>query len=262
MRKSLKLFSLLFLVLSIGLTACCLPRVNSQSSTIVKVEPSTTSPDMGQPFTVIISVMNVQNLYGLEVDLKWDASVLQATAVDIRAGVESYSDGVLHQSSNSPPIFIAENNLTQSQGEYTLTVTSTAPAPSFSGSGNIVKITFSPIRLGTSALNLQSQLYDYPPIDRDPRLSLAIDHTDQDSSVTVTTAGSTTVTPSSTTTTSHAPVTSTPNVNPYSPTPTQTSEPQQNDNTRGFAQYLIVMVLVVLLTIIAILIVLRRKKKQ
>ena len=130
---------------------------------------------MGQTFTVTISILNVQNLYSLEVVLKsgpfCSASYKRSKS---RVGEENFADGVLHLSSNSPPIFIAENNLTQNEGEYRLTVTSMAPAAAFSGSGNIVKVTFRSISLGSSALNLQSQLYDYPPTDRDPRISLAI----------------------------------------------------------------------------------------
>ena len=145
MKKTIKNICLMILILlSIGIIACCISPVSSQSSTTVKVETSTASPIMGQTFTVTISILNAQNLYGLEVVLNWDPSVLQANKVDTRIGVETFADGVLHESSNSPTIFIAENNLTQNEGAYRLTVTSMSPAPSFNGNGNIVKITFQP----------------------------------------------------------------------------------------------------------------------
>jgi hypothetical protein len=256
-KKSLRKASqLLILILSVSIIACCIAPVSAQSSTTVKVEPSTSSPILGHPFTVTIKILDVQNLYGLEVLLTWDPAVLKATTVDIRVGVESLADGVLHESSSSPPIFLAENNLTQNEGEYQLTVTSMAPASFFSGSGNVVKITFNPIALGSSALNLQSQLYDYPPTDRDPRISLPIDYVVQDSSVTVQASS---YTPSGDPTASQTPVTSVPTATSTLPTPTQTSKPLQKENW-GWAYVLFVAVLAVLL--IAILIFIRNRKKS
>jgi hypothetical protein len=158
---------------------------SSQTSTIVVVAPSTVSAHVGEPFNVTVSLSNVQNLYGLEVILNWDPDVLRVSKVDVRLGVETYPDGVLHESSSSPPIFIAENNLTQSEGEYSLVATSMAPASSFSGSGNIVRLTFEPLAVGTSKIDLESQLLDYPPTDRDPRISQPIAHSSQGSSITV-----------------------------------------------------------------------------
>ena len=257
MKKSLKVNLTILLVFSISLTANCILPVFSQSATTVKVEPSIKSPIMGQTFTVTISIFNVQNLYSIEIILNWDPSVLRATNVETRVGLETFADGVLHLSSNSPPIFIAENNLTQNEGKYTLTVTSMAPAPAYSGSGNIVKITFSSISLGSSALNLQSQLYDYPPTERDPRISLAIDHVVQDSSVTVIAASNTS--PSINPTTTQAPVTSAPTTKPTSPALTQTSYPKQNDNW-GWPLVLFIIVILTLITAVSGLIVYRKKQ--
>ncbi|MCW4028091.1 MAG: cohesin domain-containing protein [Candidatus Bathyarchaeota archaeon] len=238
----------------------------SQPATVVKVEPSTTSPTLGQPFTVTITLNNVQNLYGLEINLNWDSSVLEATNVEAHVGVESFADGVLHESSNSPPIFIAQNNLTQSEGEYRLVVTSTAPAQAFSGSGTIAKITFKPISLGSSNLDVQSELYDYPPSDRDPRISMAIDHTHQDSAVTVTenngvtqtnapTSAANTPSPTNASPTSTAPT-------PTSSNPMTTVEPQNQDSIKiGTPEVMLVLiVLVVLLIVVGVFLMHRRNR--
>jgi len=147
--------------------------VQASPGTVVKVEPSTSYSDIGETFTINITVADVQNLYGIEVILYWNASVLHAMSVDTRLGVESHPDGVLHE---PPSIFVAENNVTQKQGKYVLTATSVAPAPSFSGSGNIVRITFNVTSFADSELNLETKLYDYPPPDREPPISLPIEH--------------------------------------------------------------------------------------
>ena len=200
-----------FVLISVCLVFCPIQIVYSQSTT-VRVMPSTVSALLGESFTVTISLSNVQNLYGLEVILNWNPTVLQGETADIRLGVESFPDGVLHESSYSPPIFIAENNLTQNEGEYRLVATSMSPAPSFNGSGTIVRITFDSTNLGDSALDLQSQLFDYPPIDRDPRTAFPIDHITLDSFVKVTTS---TTTPLPTPTPTPVPTpTSTPTTQP------------------------------------------------
>jgi hypothetical protein len=260
-KKPLIASLMILLFLASSLIAYGMPSVSCQSSTTVKTETSTSSPSVGEPFTATISVSDVENLYGLEVILTWDRSVLQAISVDSHVGVESHPDGVLHESSNSPSIFVAENNLTQSEGEYRLTVTAIAPAAAFSGSGNIVQIIFNPLKTGSSPLNLQSELYDYPPTDRDPRVSMAIDHATQSTSITATEASNTTPSQSSTPETSQTPTTASPTANPTSPKPTQTAAPQQNGNL-GWEFALIIIAVMTLLVAAATLIVHRRRKME
>ncbi len=129
--------------------------VRSNPETVVKVDPQTISADVGETFTVNITVIEVQNLYGIEVSLYWNSSTLELVNVDIRLG---QIDGVLH---SPPSVYIAENSTQES--EYFLAATSVNPAPSFNGSGNIVRITFRAKNPGYSKLDLETQLWDYPP---------------------------------------------------------------------------------------------------
>ena len=149
--------------------------VQAAPETIVKVEPYASSTNMGETFTINITVVGVQNLYGVEATLCWNASILDVVSLDLRLGVESHPDGVLHELP-SAPIFVAENNLIQERGEYRLAATSVSPASSFNGSGNIVSLTFNATNIGNSKLDLETQLYDYPPPDREPRISWPIEH--------------------------------------------------------------------------------------
>ena len=158
--------------------------VHAAPETIVKVEPYSSSTNVGETFTINITIVGIQNLYGVEVTLCWNASLLEVVSLDLRLGVESHSDGVLHELP-SAPIFIAENDVIKEQGKYRLAATSTAPAPSFNGSGNIVRLTFNTTNIGNSELDLETQLYDYPPPDREPRISWPIEHTTIDGSVDV-----------------------------------------------------------------------------
>jgi hypothetical protein len=149
--------------------------VQATPETIVKVEPSVSSADVGEIFTIKIMVLDVQNLYGVEVNLYWNSSILEPVNIDIRL---NETDGVLYN-----PIYTAENS-TQ-KGKYILVATSMNPAPPFNGSGNIVKVTFNVTNSGNSILHLETQLYDYPPPDREPRISFPIEHTTIDGSVSV-----------------------------------------------------------------------------
>jgi hypothetical protein len=141
--------------------------VSQASETTVSVEPIESSANVGEKFAVNFTIWSVQNLYGVGLTLKWNTSILGLEVFDVRFGE---SDGVLFN-----PIYIAENLTVD--GSYYLSATSTNPAPSFNGNGNIAKLTFRVLALGETKIDIQTQLYDYPPPDRDPRTSLPIVHT-------------------------------------------------------------------------------------
>ena len=135
-----------------------IPTVKTSPETTIRVEPYVSTAPVGGIFTINISLTDVQNLYGVEITVRWNASILKVMAVNIRLGVESHRDGVLHE-----PIFVAKNETVQGKGEYLLGGLSTAPAQSFNGSGNIVRITFRVISIGSCKLDLISKLANKPP---------------------------------------------------------------------------------------------------
>jgi len=155
-RKILLWTTLLHLLIIITPTVS----VNASSSTAVKVEPSAKMANVGETFTVNITITDVQNLFGLEVTLYWNSSILQMMSVDVRLGVESYPDGVLHE-----PVSIVKNETIQEEGKYQLVAMSTgSETPSFNGTGNIVRITFNVTEVGSCKLNLETKLADKPPV--------------------------------------------------------------------------------------------------
>lgn len=130
---------------------------SASPDTIVKVEPYANTAHSGGTFTINVTLTDVHSLYGLEVGLHWNASVLKIVGVDVRIGVESHPDGVLHE-----PIFMAQNETIQEEGKYLLVGTSTAPANPYSGHGNIVRITFKVTNTGNTKLRLETKLADRP----------------------------------------------------------------------------------------------------
>lgn len=149
-------FLLIFLIL-ISLT-------KAASSTSVVVEPHQNFAEIGEVFTVEITLNDVENLFGLEVEIFWDASILNVTKINSRLGRESHEDGVLHEIPGSAPIQIYQNITLQEFGKHTLAASSIAPAPSFNGSGKIMLVTFNVTSTGTCEIRLAVKLYDKPQL--------------------------------------------------------------------------------------------------
>jgi hypothetical protein len=142
------------LILVCTLLSFCFVYPASAQSTLVKAEASTTQPHVGDTLTVNIKISNVQNLYGVDVTLKWNTAVLNLFSVTPKLGVESNPEGVLHESSTYP-IYIIDNNATQTSGEYHLLATSTGSStPAFTGNGTIAVVTFNVTTIGSTGLAL------------------------------------------------------------------------------------------------------------
>jgi len=172
--KSLHKVAILFVVmLACSLVFFQTNFVSASMETVVKVEPYLSFASIGETFTVNVTIFNVQNLYGVEITLYWNESILQLTEVDVRLNVnKSHPDGVLYD-----PVYWT-NEI--SSNKYFLWGTSYEPAPPFYGSGNIVKLTFTVMTVGNCTLHLESKLADWPPPYRIPRVSKPIDHTTLD----------------------------------------------------------------------------------
>jgi hypothetical protein len=167
----------------------------SAQSTVMKAEASTTQPHVGDTLTVNIKISNVQNLFGVDVTLSWNPSVLSIVSATSQLGVESHPGGVLHETS-SYPIEIVDDTASQSTGQYHLLSTSTGSATPFSGSGTIATLSFRVTHSGSTGLALISELSDHPSAGGNANL---IVHTDTADSVTAVTSGtSTTPTPTRT----------------------------------------------------------------
>jgi len=151
LRFSFVLFvSLLFMVLFLNHV---IP-VESAQQTSVQVEPSANFALVGKTFSINVTVSNVQNLYGLEATVYWNASILNLVTVDVRLG---RADGILYNST-AYPLLKLQNETFQQQGKYVLAESSQAPAPSFNGSGNVVRLTFNVSRVGSCELSLEAKL--------------------------------------------------------------------------------------------------------
>jgi len=152
-----------------------LTRINviaASTDTIVMVVPMENTAKIGETFTIHIAIIDVTNLFGLEVALDWDEKILQLTKADLLLGVESHPNGVLHE-----PVY---NETVSEPGKYQIIATSVGvETPSFNGSGNIVRMTFNVTKGGSSELNLTVKLVDKP---QPGRVAALITHTTKNGS--------------------------------------------------------------------------------
>jgi hypothetical protein len=155
--------------------------VSAQNNTVVRAASSISQPHVGDTLTVNVTISNVQNLYGVDVMLNWNTSVLKVINAKSLLGVESHPEGVLHETA-SDPLYIAEDTAFQELGEYTLVATSAGSAPAFNGNGIIATVTFNVTNTGATGLQVISDLSDHPASGQNSNF---IAHTDIADSVNV-----------------------------------------------------------------------------
>lgn len=141
----------LVLILFFLLSPCILREVRAVD-TAIEVEPQQSSAQTGETFNITIKVVNVQNLYGVGIFLKWNSSVLKATKSYVRFGVEDYPDGILHK-----PIMPLADKINQTAGIYSVAVASLVQAGSFNGTGTVAILTFNVTAVGASELKIDSE---------------------------------------------------------------------------------------------------------
>ena len=130
--------------------------VKAQTTT-VSVSPQDNTVSVGQTLTVHIEISNVENLYGVDIALTWDTSMLKLDSNQSFVGVAS---GILNT-----PVTVVQDTADQSTGEYHIVATSENPAGPFSGSGQVATLTFTVTSAGQSQLtflNPNEQLASYP----------------------------------------------------------------------------------------------------
>jgi len=156
MLKTKIVYSILFALLISTLTF----NINtafSQKTPVIYVDPSTiTGLDPSQTFTIEVKVANITNFYGVDIQFRWDPSILEYVSHTAKIPVETYPDGILHQ----PGITIMDT-ADPTAGTYALAYACMDPAPAFNGTGTAFNMTFTVIDIGQCLLEIYgSQLSD------------------------------------------------------------------------------------------------------
>jgi hypothetical protein len=92
---------------------------------------------VGETFTLVARVEDVDDLYGMSLKVKWNTIYLDYVTHVAKVPVESFSDGLLHEQ-----VVFVYDDVNTTTGLYALAVTSLSPAIGFTGSGIAFEITF------------------------------------------------------------------------------------------------------------------------
>jgi hypothetical protein len=121
-------------------------QVAAQTNPLVYIDPANiTGLPPSTSFNIKIRVANATNLYGFDIQLKWDKTILEYKNHSVRVPVETYPDGVLHE-----PFMTLKNKVNESDSipgadpgvMAWFGDSSMAPAEAFDGSGTMVEMTF------------------------------------------------------------------------------------------------------------------------
>jgi hypothetical protein len=127
----------------------------------VYVDPSEVETGIGQNFTSRIVIDGMEGLYGLDIQLRWNSTLLDYVSHRTAIPVETYPDGVLHD-----PVAEFSDEVDPLAGIIWIAYASLQPAPPFDGGGVVVEITFQAREHGVCALEIiNSELAD---IEGDP----------------------------------------------------------------------------------------------
>jgi hypothetical protein len=141
--------------------------LSSPSSTVLFVEPKTVQGTIGQDFTVNVSVSNVADLYGWQLELGWNSSLLN---------VKNVIEGPLLKSSGNSTFFspVVNNAAGNLSALCTRLLSFGSSVTGVSGHGMLMTVQFEVIGSGACDLNL----YGTQLLDSNERY---IGHTVQDS---------------------------------------------------------------------------------
>ncbi|MEE8632215.1 MAG: CARDB domain-containing protein [Candidatus Bathyarchaeia archaeon] len=98
-----------------------------------------------------VEIYNITGLFGLEIQLSWNASLLNYTSHIVKIPVETYPDGVLHN-----PSFQVVNEVNITGGTYLAVFASLGGStPSFNGTGLVFEMNFTVLDYGTCPLQIK-----------------------------------------------------------------------------------------------------------
>lgn len=142
--------SLAFIVLVALILAPLTSPAAQALATCVSFVPATTTIDPGQSLTVEVRVEGVTNLYGVDIHMSFDPSVLEVQDAD---GNLANGTQISRGSFLAPNhLFVVHEEALNSAGVITYTATMLYPATPVSGSGTVATISFRGKGAGTSAL--------------------------------------------------------------------------------------------------------------
>jgi hypothetical protein len=139
------------------------PQLVTVNDTEVSVTPEHVTASLNESFAIAVVISNVSSLYGFEIQLHWNPSILEYVSHAAMTPVEAHANGVLHEQ-----VISLKDEVNASTGTYWIAFASISPAPSFNGTGTAFEMTFRVAGYGGCLLEIHScklASYDAKPID-------------------------------------------------------------------------------------------------
>jgi hypothetical protein len=117
----------------------------------IRVEPGLVQTQEGLTFTVSVRITDPVDLWGLNFNMSWNASLLEYVGHSLYIPQNTYSWGVLYS-----PATITKDIVDPLAGTYWIAAASSGAAAPFNRDGTVFNMTFRAIGVGTCYLNIPS----------------------------------------------------------------------------------------------------------
>jgi predicted nucleic acid-binding Zn-ribbon protein len=152
-KKTIMVLITLFLMIVSTYAAAAIQTI--ENGTQLYVNPDYIVESVGATFTISVEISDVIDFYGFDIKFSWDPSILGYLSHTPTIPVETYPEGVLHET-----VLTIVNTVDDVAGTYNLAA-STLGGPAFTGSGKVFEITFEVLSEGSSTLEIyESDLAD------------------------------------------------------------------------------------------------------
>jgi len=150
--------------------------IAATSEPLVYVDPENVMKNVSETFTIDVVIADIADLYGVDIQFKWDPLILEYVSHTAKIPVEDYPDGILHE----PGITILDT-ADPVAGTYELAFACMDPAPVFDGTGIAFNITFTVIEEGGCFLEFpKNPTTGLPLIELSNKAGLPISYDSQD----------------------------------------------------------------------------------
>lgn len=168
----------------VGSASDAMAAPSRQAETAVSIQPATQSLKVGDTTTVEVRIDNVDNLFGVDLRLGFDPSVV--TVVDSNPLVpgEQIEPGPFLDISEGKG-FVVDNSADNTAGTITYIATLLSPTSPVAGSGALIRITFEGVAEGSSPITLESVLLSdakaeqIPATSQDGSIDVEVDGDDE-----------------------------------------------------------------------------------
>ncbi len=145
--------------LLIAIILCGSGQLQAQDAAVVLLEPQTLSLGQGQTSSVVVRIEEAANVYGVQLELSFDAGIIKVLDEnEAKPGVQISAGDFLAVDEG----FEADNNVNNETGQLTYTLSLLAPAEPASGAGTLVEFEVEALESGGAVLQLVSIILASP----------------------------------------------------------------------------------------------------